>query len=71
MQSFISWLLNFYIHTIMVNAPVAAVLPKEAPFFATKRHIFCLDELNAFTAWIWKTIFIFTLCCKINVGPFL
>ena len=34
----------------MANAPVAAVLPKEAPFFATNRHIFHLAELNDFTA---------------------
>ena len=50
MQSFLAWLLNVFIHTIMVNAPVAAVKTKEAPFFATKRHIFRLAELNAFTA---------------------
>ena len=33
----------------MLNAPVAAVKPKEAPFFTSRRrHIFRLAELNAF-----------------------
>ena len=42
--------LNFYIHTIMLNTSVTAVLPKEASFFDTKCHIFCITESNAFTA---------------------
>ena len=82
--------MNFYIHTLRLNTSVAAVLPKEASFFATKCHIFRFAELNAFTTkhrsekikyllflW-WKvswhfmsTIFIFTQCCEIYVGPFI
>ena len=34
----------------MQETPVAAVIPKEASRFATKRHIFCFAKLNAYTA---------------------
>ena len=52
MQSFLTWQLNVYIHTIMVNICGAAVLPKEAFFFGPKRDMFRFEQLNAFTAQI-------------------
>ena len=61
MQSFLTGLMKVYFHTIMVYTSVAAVLPKAAFFFGTRRHMFRLVHLNAFTAQIreYKIIFFF------------
>ena len=36
------------------KCPCGCCKPKEVPFFATKRHIFRISELNALTALICK-----------------
>ena len=75
MQSFLTWQLNVYIHTIMVNTSGVAVLPKEAFFFWPKRHMFRFEQLNAFTAQIiGNKIDFFVvesfMACYFNYFPF-